>query len=71
MNDLDLENALCAALDGLPASQSRPENIGARLGLSARETGLHGHKTRRRTFNDGRGQVAAVSARERDRDTIA
>lgn len=56
----DIETALAAALDASPATRSRPTTIGARLGLSAREIGLHGHQTKRRTFQDGRGQVAAA-----------
>ena len=55
----DLETALAAALDATPARQSRPATIGARLGVSAREIGLHVHQTRRRAYQDGRGQVAA------------
>jgi len=56
----DLETELCAALDAMPTRHSSADSIGARLGVSARETGLHGHRTRRRRFDDGRGQVAAA-----------
>jgi hypothetical protein len=61
----DLENDLCAALDAMPASRNAVENIGQRLGVSARETGLHGHRTRRRQVHDGRGQVAAAELIQR------
>ena len=60
MMPTNLETALAAALDAVPARQSRPATIGARLGVSAREIGLHGHATKRWTFQDGRGQVAAA-----------
>ena len=58
-NDLALESALCAALDTLPKRRNAAETIGQRLGVSAREAGLRGHRTRRRVFHEGRGQVAA------------
>lgn len=57
--DLALESALSAALDALPKRRNAAETIGQRLGVSAQEAGLHGHRTRRRVFHDGRGQVAA------------
>ena len=57
--DHDLESALCAALDTLPKCRNAAATIGQRLGVSAREAGLHSHRTRRRVFHDGRGQVAA------------
>jgi hypothetical protein len=61
----DLETSLCAALDSLPASRNAAENIGARLGVSAREVGLYGHRTKRRKYHDGRGQVAAAELIQR------
>jgi hypothetical protein len=56
----DLETNLCAALDSLPTRHSSAASIGARLGVSAREIGLQANRTRRRSHNDGRGQVAAA-----------
>jgi hypothetical protein len=50
---------LCAALDTLPKRRNAAETIGQRLGVSAREAGLHSHTARRRVFHEGRGQVAA------------
>lgn len=56
----NLETELCAALDAMPTRGNAAGSIGQRLGVSAQETGLHGHRTRRRRFDDGRGQVAAA-----------
>jgi hypothetical protein len=61
----DLETSLCAALDALPAGRNAAGNIGTRLGVSAQEAGLHSHRTRRRMFLDGRGQVAAAELIQR------
>jgi len=56
---LDLETSLCNALDALPASQSRPATIGARLGVSAQAIGLHAQRIRRHSYLDGQGIAAA------------
>jgi hypothetical protein len=55
----DLESALMSALDAMPPRRNAAVTIGDRLGISAREIGVHVHAVRRRKFYDGRGQVAA------------
>jgi hypothetical protein len=56
-----LETALSAALDALPTRQNRAGTIGSQLGISAAETGLHVHRTRRRQFFDGQGEANAAA----------
>lgn len=56
-----LETTLTAALDALPRRRERGTTIGSQLGVNAVETGLHGHRTRRRQFLDGQGEANAAA----------
>lgn len=57
----DLETTLSAALNALPRRRERGTTIGSQLGVNAVETGLHGHRTRRRQFLDGQGEANAAA----------
>jgi hypothetical protein len=57
----DLESSLAAALDAQPPRRNAQATIGDRLGISAAQIGLQANRTRRRSHQDGRGQVAAAA----------
>jgi hypothetical protein len=61
----NLETELCAALDAMPTRGNAAGSIGQRLGVSAQAIGLRSQRTRRRRFDDGRGQVAAAELIQR------